>query len=347
MKQIWTGTGFASLSTIVAAWVAIGVGSPPPPVCPSSTPNVAGGTDPWGGCWPGVGNTGTPAGTTLTPYTGSCNVTVANTVIDSKVIDCPSGEGACRTGFCMNIQAPGVVIRNSLVNGSVWIDDPAPNYSFTITDTTINVGPINQTENNAPTAIGKSHFVATRVETFNGGRGIWCEYDCKVVDSYIHGQDADEGGATHESGIRQGSGVPNPSASSNGGVQTFTHDTVLCEAPDVPPDAGCSADFTGYGDFNYIQYNTLHRNLLLSSTGGTCAYGGQHHAAAVRGRLAQRLDGEHLPARSSGAWHHRRRWPLRLLVRHRALRRELARKRVHRQLVGHRRDRGSEHVRMI
>jgi hypothetical protein len=274
MKKIWTGTGFATLSTIIAAWAATGVGSPPPPVCPSSVPNVAGGVDPWGGCWPGVGNTGTPAGTTLTPYTGSCDVTVAGTVIDSKIINCPSGEGACRTGFCMNIKASGVVIRNSLINGSVWIDDPAPPYSFTITDTTINVGPVNQTENNAPTAIGKSHFVATRVETFNGGRGIWCEYDCKVVDSYVHGQDADEGGATHESGVRQGSGVPNPLAASNGGVQTFTHNSVICEAPDVAPDAGCSADFTGYGDFNYIQYNTMHRNLLLSSTGGTCAYGG-------------------------------------------------------------------------
>jgi hypothetical protein len=90
----------------------------------------------------------------------------------------------------------------------------------------------------------------------------------------VHGQDADEGGATHESGVRQGSGVPNPLAASNGGVQTFTHNSVICEAPDVAPDAGCSADFTGYGDFNYIQYNTMHRNLLLSSAGGTCAYGG-------------------------------------------------------------------------
>lgn len=256
-KKIWTGTGFASLSTIVAAWVAIGVGSPP---CPSPTPNAPDGRDPWGGCFPGPASTGVPPGTNLTPYTGPCNVVTANTVIDSKSVDCPGGV--------LNIFATGVQIRNSFLFGSVWIDDPGQGGEFTISDSTIDGGDVNMTYNNAPTAIGKSHFTVIRVETFRGGRGVFCEYDCTVRDSYIHGQDQDEGGFAHESGIRAGSG------SSFAVGQYLIHNTIRCDAPDVPPDAGCSADVTGYGDFAPIQYNTVKNNLLQDSTGGACAYGG-------------------------------------------------------------------------
>jgi hypothetical protein len=248
------------------------------PSCATSTSNVADGRDPWGGCFPGPSNTGVPAGTSLTTYTGSCIVTTPNLVIDSKIINCPAEDadssGACRdTSVCMWIEAANVTIRNSQINGAVWIDDPSQNYSFTVTDSTFDVGLVNTStslENNASRGIGKSHFTATRVNVFKGGAGIWCEYDCSVTDSYIHDQDTDEGGHDHQSGIRQGSG----GTGSGYAGQTFTHNTVLCNAPDVAPDAGCSADFTGYGDFAFIQYNTVQKNLLLSTTGGTCAYGG-------------------------------------------------------------------------
>ena len=42
----------------------------------------------------------------------------------------------------------------------------------------------------------------------------------------------------------------------------------------MPPDAGCSADLTGYGDFAPIANNTIDKNLFVATTGGTCAYGG-------------------------------------------------------------------------
>jgi hypothetical protein len=197
-----------------------------------------------------------PAGTTLTPYTGPCTITAANTVIDSKTANCN-----------FEIKAPGVVIRNSQINGHVWIDSPEPNYSFTITDSTVDAGPVDATHNDGNKAIGKSHFTALRVETVRGISGIFCEYDCTVKDSWVHGQDKDEGGAAHESGVRMGSGAP-------GAGQFLIHSTIVCDAPDVPPDAGCSADVTGYGDFATIQNNTHTNNLLGATTGGTCAYGG-------------------------------------------------------------------------
>jgi hypothetical protein len=59
-----------------------------------------------------------------------------------------------------------------------------------------------------------------------------------------------------------------------GDGSTIYHNTVLCDAPDVAPDAGCSADLTGYGDFAPIRNNRIERNLFLATTGGTCAYGG-------------------------------------------------------------------------
>ena len=198
-----------------------------------------------------------PAGTQLTPYTGPCRITAANTVIDAKTVNC---------GY-LEIFAPNVQIRNSLINGSVWIDSPSQGGSFTISDSTIDAGEVNASSNDGKSSLGKSHFTAIRVETLRGVRGIWCEYDCTVQDSWVHGQDKDEGGAAHESGIRMGSGSPTAG-------QHFTHNTIRCDAPDVPPDAGCSADVTGYGDFATIQNNTLENNLFAWSTGGTCAYGG-------------------------------------------------------------------------
>ena len=157
--------------------------------------NVAGGKDPWGGCWPDASNTGVPAGTTLSNYTGPCTITGNGTVIDRKTVNCG-----------LTIRASGVQITNSKINGTVSIDDQNSSYSFTITDTEIDAGPVNASSNDGATAIGKGHFVATRVHTRGGIRGVWCEYDCTLRDSWIHGQARDSGGQAHESGVRMGDG---------------------------------------------------------------------------------------------------------------------------------------------
>jgi hypothetical protein len=102
--------------------------TPTPTACVSSTPNVPDGPDPWGGCFPGPQSTGVPPFTLLTDYTGPCDIVLANTVIDSKTITCPSGY--------LNIHVTGVQIKNSFINGSVWIDSPGQGGSFTITDST-------------------------------------------------------------------------------------------------------------------------------------------------------------------------------------------------------------------
>jgi hypothetical protein len=50
--------------------------------------------------------------------------------------------------------------------------------------------------------------------------------------------------------------------------------TVACDAPDVPPDAGCSGALTGYGDFAVVQNNVIDGNLFIGGSGGYCTYGG-------------------------------------------------------------------------
>ena len=236
--------------------------SPSSQACRSNVRNEGGGLDPWGGCFPGPSNTGVSRGIVLSDYEGPCTITVANTVIDSKRVDC-----------YLEIRAKNVQIRNSLVNGHVSIDDPGlndpgPDYSFAITDSTVDAGPVDAQHNDGNRALGNSHFTAVRVETVGGIGGVFCELDCTVRDSWIHGQDKDESGRAHMSGIRLGSGRTPQS-------QKLIHNTIRCDAPAVAPDAGCSADVTGYGDFATIQNNFVEHNLLGDSPEGAfCAYGG-------------------------------------------------------------------------
>jgi hypothetical protein len=222
------------------------------PVACSTDTNTAGGPDPWGGCWPGSNNTGLPVGTVLSPYTGPCTVTADDTEIDQMTVTCDP----------LLIEASNVTITRSKIEGSVLVDEPDAGYSFSITDSEVDAGPIAPGDTDDNSGIGKSNFTAMRVDVHGGKRGIWCEHECKVTDSWIHDQAPDPSGVAHESGMRMGD------------HGTISHNSILCNAPDFPPDAGCSANLTGYGDFAPIEHNTIHRNLMLATTGGACAYGG-------------------------------------------------------------------------
>ena len=224
---------------------------PVPPRCPNAM-HTPGGPDDAGICWPYAGNTGVPAGTPLSTYTGSCIVTAGDTVINAKTVNCDP----------LIVRAGNLLITNTKINGSVLIERPDAGHSFTIRDSEVDAGPIAPGDTDDNSAIGKSNFTAIRVHTHGGKRGIWCEYRCTIEDSWIHGQAPDPSGVAHESGIRMGDG------------STIRHNSILCDAPDFPPDAGCSADLTGYGDFAPIRNNTIDHNLFVATTGGTCAYGG-------------------------------------------------------------------------
>jgi hypothetical protein len=220
-----------------------------PTVTPTSTPPTSSTTptgSATGGQWPDARNTGVPTDVSLSAYTGPCTITIANTVIDAKTVNCD-----------LIIKANNVKISRAKINGIVSIGENAPStYSFTITDSTVNGG------DRAVTSVGAQNFAAKRVQVTGGNRSVHCWMNCLVEDSYMHGQMTDETGVAHESGIRMGQGA------------TIRHNTITCDAPDVPPDAGCSAGLTGYGDFAPVQNNTIDNNLFQGTTGGYCAYGG-------------------------------------------------------------------------
>ncbi len=186
-----------------------------------------------------------PAGTALSVYSGPCTITAANTVIDAQTINCS-----------LDIRAANVTVTRSVINGTIATDENSTGFSFTISDSNVNVG------NREGTGVGAVNFTATRVHVTGGNRSMHCWHDCTIQDSYVHGQFRDSTGLIHESGIRMGQNA------------TIRHNTIACDAPDVPPDAGCSAGLTGYGDFGPVRNNLIDNNYFVATTGGFCAYGG-------------------------------------------------------------------------
>jgi hypothetical protein len=167
-------------------------------------------------------------------------------VIDAKIVNCD-----------LRVFAHNVTITRSQINGSVYADADAGEGSFAISDSWVNNNP-----NVDGTGIGDADFTALRVHVTGGTRSINCYRNCTVQDSYVHGQRVDESGRAHESGIRMGSN------------SVLRGNTIGCTAKAVPPDGGCSAAITGYGDFAVVQKNIIDNNLILAGSGGYCAYGG-------------------------------------------------------------------------
>jgi hypothetical protein len=231
------------LAAAVAVWLTV-TGQPEPRTAPPPAPSPSP-SDSIESAFPSADTTGPPPGTTLTDYTGPCRITSDGTVIDAQRVNCPTLE----------IVAPGVVITRSVVNGGIHTDDGGTG-SFTITDSQVNLG------DQAGTGIGDSRFTATRVHVTGGNRSVNCFRDCTLEQSYVHGQFHDTTGVYHESGVRMGSN------------SVIRGNTIACDAPDVPPDAGCSGALTGYGDAAAVQNNTIDGNLFVAGSGGYCAYGG-------------------------------------------------------------------------
>lgn len=192
--------------------------------------------------FPDETNTGVPAGTQLRAYTGPTTITRDGTVIDARTV-----EGG------LSIQASNVVIKRSQINGPVSVSESG---SLVVSDTFIDVG------DQPGTGLEAYNYTAERVHIVGGNRSAYCAWNCTIRDSYVHGQFTDETGEYHESGIRMEQNT------------TLIHNSIACDAPLVPPDAGCSAGLTGYGDFQPVRDNLIQGNLFLPSTGSACAYGG-------------------------------------------------------------------------
>jgi hypothetical protein len=189
--------------------------------------------------------TGVPAGMRLTNYSGSCTIKKNKTVIDRKVVSC-----------ALRIQATGVVIKNSRINGSV---NASGSYSFTITDSEVRAPQAGSVESQG---VGEANFTMLRVEVTGGNRSVYCRKNCRVEDSWVHGQTIAQSPRIHASGIRQSQGAK------------IIHNRIHCSVRDTPSGGGCSANLTGYGDFEPVRNNRIEKNLFVATPAGACAYGG-------------------------------------------------------------------------
>jgi hypothetical protein len=229
----------------------------PTPGCSGAANHVAGGADGTGTCWPGPSNTGVPAGTVLTAYTGPCVITTDNTVIDSKTINGCDGLG---------ILAINVTIKNSKINTYVALDSDRVggiNFSATITDSEINGGGTLQS------AAGGANLTLIRDNIYGGINGSECDppmTQCTIRDSYLHGQTYKDGIDTHLGGFL-----------SDGGTNlTIVHNTIVCDTPVNNVGGGCTGDFNMIPNFASINGALIQHNLFGASPDGSyCTYGGE------------------------------------------------------------------------
>ena len=233
------------------------------------------GSDGRGGCFPGTANTGPNApASSMATYTGSCTITTANVVIDSKVVNCRTLTVANGGG--------GLVLKNSYLNGSIIQSGGAA--AYTVQDSFIDSGVQFPACSNGSCPAGKyacgdtrnqtadcgvngSNFTILRTEIININRAAYCGSNCLIQDSYFHGTNLwpDVSNLVHASSVRMEQGL------------TLRHNSIHCSytGPFINDEIGCSADLTGYPDFTPIKNNTVDGNLFVASPGsGYCAYGG-------------------------------------------------------------------------
>jgi hypothetical protein len=194
----------------------------------------------------------------LSNYTGPCTITAANTVIDSKTVNC-----------AMSIQAANVVIKNSKVNGNVILDTDlsgSSGWNFTIQDSEVDAGTVQES------AIGWGNLKAIRVNVHGGVTAIQCEEkstSCVVQDSYLHGQYIQPNSNWHLGGF----------LSDGGGPITLTHNYVICDQQAVyGTDGGCTGDINLIPNFATAHDVTVDHNLMGANIHSAfCTYGGDRH----------------------------------------------------------------------
>ncbi len=229
--------------------------------CAGRIDHVPGGPDGTGICWPGPSNTGVPAGTALSDYTGPCTITTANAVIDSKTVNCS-----------LAIRAANVAIRKSKVNGNVILDvDLAGSsaWSLTLQDSEVDGGQMQLS------AVGWGNVTVLRSNIHGGQTSVQCEENsvsCVVQDSYLHGQYIPPNEPWHLGGF----------LSDGGQKMTLRHNFVVCDQPVNSVGEGCTGDVNLIPNFAPINGALIERNLFGANIGSAyCTFGGEKSTSAT------------------------------------------------------------------
>lgn len=229
-----------------------------------------GGPDPWGGCWPGLYNTGYPKGlagdtrtlVTLTAYTGSCTIQTAGLVIDSKTINCSP----------LKICAANVTIKNSLLNGHIDLDTCVQGvsrdaYSVTVLDTEIDNG------TNDASSAGFTNITMRRAKIHGGMTSMMnCGSNCVLEDSYLYGQYLPPNSATHQGGFL-----------ANGGNNNLVkHNSLACDTPGNNAGGGCSGPLNLIADFDVIFDVDINNNLLVANPDASYCFSGGYSDSSMK-----------------------------------------------------------------
>lgn len=217
------------------------------------------------GGWPNAGNTGVPAGTKLSTYSGPCTIRADNTVVDSKTINCGTFE----------IQARNVKISKSKINGIV-VTSERTNYSFTMDQVEVNAGLVERA------AVGSTNMTILRSNITGGRTTVACSFNCTVRDSYLHGQRLPADSDWHVGAFLANDAGPNGRTEA-----TLVHNTIICDAKETSKGGGCSGNINLFPDFGPVSYVTVDGNLLGANTDiSYCVYGGSEedkpHNGGVR-----------------------------------------------------------------
>lgn len=202
------------------------------------------------GGWPGPANTGVPPGTTLTAYTGPCTITRDGTVIDGKTVGCSLG-----------IEAAGVTIRNSKVNGTVRLDTDhagADRWSMTITDTEVDAG----TQQLAAICCG--NMTVARTNAHGGVTAMQCEeksVTCVIRDSWLHGQYLPADQPWHLGGFLS-DGTRGRANCTDHMCISLVHNHIVCDHPQNALQEGCTGDVNLLPHFGPISGVLVQGNLL-------------------------------------------------------------------------------------
>jgi hypothetical protein len=211
----YTLTGLACATTYAVGVRSVDVaGNASAQTTASLTTSACGTTTPTATGYPDASNTGVPAGTTLTAYTGPSTISTPNTVISGKTMG------------CINVVAEGVVIRNSRISCSgsaVNVNDPV---LYGKTPLLIEDSEITCNNGSGATGVAEAHFTLRRVNIHHCENGLSVNQDVTIEDSYIHDLDMAEG--AHTDGIQLSFGHWNgssyPCCAKN---VTVRHNTIL------------------------------------------------------------------------------------------------------------------------
>lgn len=232
---------------------------PAPSGCQASVGFYGGARDPWGDCWPGQSNTGVPSGVALSNYTGPCTITVNNTVIDAKLINCR-----------LEIGATGVVIkRNKIIQTGLYGINVRSGASATIEDVEIDGQRVQDSvTSSAGTAVNGQNYTLRRVNIHHVYEGPRVGSNVTIEDSYIHH-------LIRCQNTNNASCHVDAMQSTHGSNIVIRHNTILAYNPDH--NDPMNASYIIKSDFGDINNVLVEKNLMNGGNYTIYVYNGNNY----------------------------------------------------------------------